>query len=266
MSSWGSTLFFFLPFPLFFLAIGLLSWPQLSLHTLLFQKQLWEQPKTQREIEHCTMTVSLNCIFPAQTDIMCFVERIHVCFSPYLYMHACIQRSVGSHQEWTAFNLKRAFRMQNLPLLFLNMRFVYTSVIIWSVMTWPVAVFAQCTSVCIPRELGSGWLFAPLKKQVECRTPLPFLVSGHREYKTELKMLLNTLPNSLIWLPAVWSWPAPWCLRGLECLECMHSGKLKSPRVSELEREKMRERKRDKERESGWQQAPQYASPKQQWF
>lgn len=60
----------------------------LCTRTLPFQKQLWEQPKSQRETEHCTMTVSLNCIAPAQTDITCFGEKMHVCFPPCLYMHA----------------------------------------------------------------------------------------------------------------------------------------------------------------------------------
>lgn len=87
----------------------------LCTQTLPFQKQLREQPKTQRETEHCTMTVSLNCIAPAQTDIMCFGEKMHVCFSPCLYLRVCrgqLLTGAKNEQHFSMCDVMRVFSIQ----------------------------------------------------------------------------------------------------------------------------------------------------------
>jgi len=138
----------------------------LCTRTLPFQKQLREQPKTQRETEHIDR-LSLNCIAPAQTDIMCFGEMMHVCLPPCLYMHVC------RVQEWTALVcvmslVDSAYRQSPM----------YAILSCVSTLEFlPFYVFLR----------GSGWRFAPVEK-VECGTPpLPLFVSGHMECKTKLK-------------------------------------------------------------------------------
>lgn len=140
----------------------------LCTQTLHFQKQLREQPKTQRETEHCTMTVSLNCIAPAQTDIMCFGEKMHVCFSPCLYMRVCrgqLLTGAKNEQHLSTRDVMHAFSIQNSSHVF----HVYASLILSCVVTRPSICILEFRPLYV-FLLDSGWHFAPVEK-VECGTP-----------------------------------------------------------------------------------------------
>lgn len=109
--------------------------------------------------------------------------------------------------------------------------------------------------------LGSGWRFAPVEK-VECRTPpLPLFVSGHRECKTKLKMLLNTrvlyssqLRGAGLLLGAQEAWNV-WSASSLES-----SSHQQQSLGDGVQREKEWESERKKDRQGG--NVPQPASPK----